>query len=202
MTHPRERLNVVSLWWLSVRAVLRSTVFGLFTTACLLFLSRSAFADGFPSCLTPSEEVNDGEQEPPVQTELFPTSLLRDFLSGQSLSGGFSTQGEETVEVVSHELTILFKAGTTEEQKCALYQEWDFVDIYEYDELNTSFVIFSQSLTVADVVQLLRQNPIVEDAYPNGIGELHLIPNDPYLDRPCPEEREYPQDQWYYQDTY
>lgn len=185
-------------------AAVRSTAFGLFTLVCFLVFSQMAWADGFPSCMTPPEEINDGEPEPFLQTELFPTSLLRDYTGGQSLSGGFSTQGEETVEVVSHELTIYFKSGTTLEQKCALYQEWDFLDIYEYDEVNAAFVVFTQAMTVAQAVQLLRQNPIVEDALPDDIGELDLFPNDLCFSIECPVNyRQTPLDeQWYYQDAF
>jgi len=189
-----HKTGFFSLWWLPVRGVLRSYAFALFTLACLLSVSQSAWADGFPSCLAPPEPAD--EEPDPQWTEPY---TISPGTGGFGAGAGFESGGQ-TVDVMSGHVFIKFKPSTTQEQKCELYNRWNFIWVFEYGiingyDFNSAFAVFGQKITVAEAINQLMQEPIVALAEPNFVVKPDLAPNDPCFPGSygCPLEP-----QWYW----
>lgn len=136
--------------------------------ALLGFSSLPALGEGFPSCLT---APNDGsnEQDPPM-TEPYtvPAGGFGFSASGGMVlgGGGDSFGAGDTIEVYRSAVTLVFQPGTTETQKCELYNRWNFYDVDENDDLNGAYVVYGQDMPINTAIGALLQEPTIQSAEP------------------------------------
>jgi len=120
-------------------------------------------SDGPPDCFTPAPPVPEDPGVP--MTELYLGDPSR------------------PLPVLRHSLFLSFRDGVTQEQTCELYNRWQFywVDEDLDPEINASYVVYWQEISLVEAIQSLMQEPIIERVEPVLLGEMHLIPNDPYF---------------------